>query len=105
KDTDPHFRVFDLTKSPFQSADASYFHKSVGGYHGAKLRRYQELIERQIAKQGANPEILNMLNTKYILTMGENGVPVARPNPEALGNAWFVDTFRVVSNADEEMAA
>lgn len=106
KDTDPNFRVFDLTRSPFQSAEASYFHKSVGGYHGAKLRRYQELFERQIARQGANPEILNMLNTRYILTQGENGgAPVARPNPDALGNAWFVNSFRLVPGADAEMAS
>lgn len=106
KDTDPNFRVFDLTRSPFQSAEASYFHKSIGGYHGAKLRRYQELFERQIARQGANPEILNMLNTKYILTTDEGGKgPVARPNPDALGNAWFVDSFRIVPGADAEMAA
>ena len=105
RDTDPHFRVFDLTRSPFQSAEASFFHKSIGGYHGAKLRRYQELIERQIAKAGANPGILNMLNTKYILTVGDNGAPLAQLNPEALGNAWFVDSFKVAANADEEMAA
>lgn len=105
KDPDPHYRVFDLTRSPFQSAEASFFHKSIGGYHGAKLRRYQELIERQIAKPSANPGILNMLNAKYILTVGENGMTVVRPNPEALGNAWFVDSFKIVANADEEMAA
>jgi len=106
KDTDPDFRVFDLTRSPFQSAEASYFHKSVGGYHGAKLRRYQELFERQISKQGANPGILNMLNAKYIIMPGENGAaPVARPNPDALGNAWFVDSFRIVPDADAEMAS
>jgi hypothetical protein len=104
-DKDPNFRVFDLTRSPFQSAEASYFHKSIGGYHGAKLRRYQELFERQIAKQGANPEILNMLNAKYILTAGQDGVPRAQPNPDALGNAWFVNSFRIVPDADAEMNA
>lgn len=105
QDPDPDFRVFDLTRSPFQSAEASYFHKSIGGYHGAKLRRYQELFERQIAKQGANPEILNMLNAKYILTAGENGAAMAQPNPDALGHAWFVESFRLVNDADAEMAA
>lgn len=105
KDKDPNFRVFDLSGSPFQNAVTSYFHKSIGGYHGAKLRRYQELFERQIAREGANPGILNMLNTKYIVTAGENGAAMARPNPDALGNAWFVDSFRIVPNADAEMAA
>lgn len=105
KDKDPNFRVFDLSRSPFQSAEASYFHKSIGGYHGAKLRRYQELYERQIAKQGANPEILNMLNAKYIINVGENGVPFAQQNPGALGNAWFVNSFKLVPDANSEMAA
>ncbi|MCE7066319.1 YfhO family protein [Dyadobacter sp. CY326] len=107
RDPDPNYRVYDLSsrQGPFNSADASYFHKSLGGYHGAKLRRYQELFERQIATQRPNTNILNMLNTKYILTPDQQGNKVAQPNPEAYGHAWFVKSYKVVPNADAEMAA
>ncbi len=105
QDTDPNYRVLDLSTSPFQSAAASYFHKSLGGYHGAKMRRYQELFERQIAKQNANPDILNMLNTKYIISVDQQGNRVVQPNNDAFGNAWFVNSYEIVANADAEMAA
>lgn len=107
KDPDPNYKVLDVSsqQGPFNSADASYFHKSIGGYHGAKLRRYQELFERQISKPNANPGILNMLNTKYIITADQQGNKVAQPNPDANGNAWFVSSYKVVANADAEMAA
>lgn len=101
-DKDPHFRVFNLTRSPFNDAITSYHHKSIGGYHGAKLRRYQELIEGQISRQ--NRAVLNMLNTKYFIINGEQG-PEARANPGALGAAWLVDSLAVVPDADAEMAA
>lgn len=104
-DPAPNFRVLDMTRSTFNNAEASYFHKSIGGYHGAKLRRYQELIENQIAKANANPGILDMLNTKYILAPDEKGQPMAQLNPGAMGNAWFVDDYFLVENADAEMAA
>lgn len=104
-DPDPDYRVLDVSRSTFNSADASYFHKSLGGYHGAKLRRYQELFEHQIAKQNANPGILNMLNTKYILTVDQQGQPAVQPNPDAFGHAWFVKEYKIVPNADGEMAA
>jgi hypothetical protein len=107
RDTDPDYRVYDLSsrQGPFNSADASYFHKSLGGYHGAKLRRYQELFERQIATQKPNTRIINMLNTKYILIPDQQGNKVAQPNPEAYGHAWFVNSFKIVPNADAEMTA
>ncbi|QRR02069.1 hypothetical protein [Dyadobacter sandarakinus] len=105
KDPDPDYKVLDASTSPFQSAEASYFHKSIGGYHGAKLRRYQELFERQIAKQNANPGMLNMLNTKYIITADQQGNKLVQPNPQALGHAWFVSSYRIVPNADAEMRA
>lgn len=105
RDTDPDFKVLDASTSPFNSADASYFHKSLGGYHGAKLRRYQELFERQIAKQNPNPGILDMLNTKYVITMDQQNNKVAIPQPGAYGNAWFVKSYKIVPNADAEMAA
>ena len=105
RDTDPNFKVYDVSTSAFSSAAASYFHKSLGGYHGAKLRRYQELFERQIATQNPNFRILNMLNTKYIITADQQGNKIAQLNPDAYGNAWFVKSYKIAANADAEMAA
>ncbi|MEA5259142.1 hypothetical protein VB264_15200 [Arcicella aquatica] len=100
------YRVFDAAAAGGFSSDAkaSYYHQSIGGYHGAKLRRYSEIIENQIAKN--NMQVLNMLNTKYfIMPNQQTGQPVAQQNPEACGNAWFVNSFKIVANADEEMKA
>lgn len=107
RDTDPDYRVYDLASQggPFNSAQASYFHKSLGGYHAAKLRRYQELFENQLATDKPNMEILNMLNAKYFITPDQQGNKVAQPNPQAYGHAWFVKSFKLVPNADAEMAA
>ena len=103
KDKDPDFRVFNLTMDPFRETYTSYFHKSIGGYHGAKLRRYQEIIEYHLAKN--NEKVLNMLNTKYYIVPGNENVPIAHYNPNALGHAWFVDKIKIVENADEEILA
>lgn len=103
KDTDPNFRVFNLTVSPFQDASTSYFHKSIGGYHGAKLRRYQEVIDHHIVNNNMN--VLNMLNTKYFIVQGEDKRPEIQLNMEALGHAWFVSDVKVVDNADQEIDA
>ena len=100
QDKDLDYRVLNLA-NPFNEAQTSYFHKSIGGYHGAKLRRYQDLIERQISNN--NQQVLNMLNTRYLIT-GDAKQPVQR-NPSALGNAWFVSTVKTVKSPDEEMAA
>jgi hypothetical protein len=104
KDPDPNFRVFNVTVDPFADASTSYYHMSIGGYHGAKLRRYQELYDHHI-KAGLNMNVLNMLNTRYIIQADENNRPSVIPNVEALGNAWFVEEFEWVQNADEELAA
>ena len=96
QDKDMNYRVMDLQH--FGEAMPSYFHKTVGGYHAAKLSRYNDLINNQIAKN--NIQVLNMLNARYII-MDDN---TAQRNPEALGNAWFVDSLTYVNNADEEMA-
>jgi hypothetical protein len=104
KDVDPNFRVLNLTSDPFKDAATSYYHKSIGGYHGAKLRRYQELYDHQI-QQKFNMNVLNMLNTKYIIQSDKNKKPSASINIAALGNAWFVENFTLVNNADEELAA
>lgn len=103
QDKDPNYRVMNLTTDPFNDASTSYFHKSIGGYHGAKLKRYQELIVEHIGKM--NIQVLNMLNTRYFIVAGENQQPVAQINPDALGNAWFIDSIQIVPNADAEIAA
>jgi uncharacterized membrane protein YfhO len=99
KDKDPNFRVFNQSVSTFNDAGTSYFHKSIGGYHGAKLKRYQELIEQHISQ--GNPAVINMLNTKYVI----NKKGQAQQNPAAMGNAWFVNNVNIVANADAEISA
>jgi hypothetical protein len=99
KDADPNFRVFNQSVSTFNDASTSYFHKSIGGYHGAKLKRYQELIENHIAK--GNMAVLNMLNTKYFITPKGQ----AQQNPGTMGNAWFINEINTVANADAEIAS
>jgi len=101
-DPDPNFRVINTSVSTFNDASTSYHHKSIGGYHGAKLKRYQELIDSCISRN--NMEVLNMLNTKYFIMRSEEG-PQAQRNPMAYGNGWFVKDFRLVDSADEELAA
>ncbi|MDP4266834.1 MAG: YfhO family protein, partial [Bacteroidota bacterium] len=106
KDNDPDFRVYNLTSNPFTEVNTSYFHKSIGGYHGAKLRRYQDLIDRYISKNNMN--VMNMLNTKYFIVPSQNQQdpnPIAQLNPGALGNAWFVNNYKIVNNPDEELGA
>jgi hypothetical protein len=103
QDKDPDFRVFNVTGNPFAETHTSYFHKSIGGYHGAKLRRYQELIEHQISKN--NMRVLNMLNVKYFIVPDKDKQPVAQQNSDALGNAWFVQNLKTVENADQEIDA
>lgn len=98
------YRVMNTSVSTFNDASTSYFHRSIGGYHGTKLKRYQEVIEYQIAKNNMN--VLNMLNTKYFIMPDEqSGGPVARINPGALGAAWLVNSYQLVANADSEMSA
>lgn len=103
KDVDPNFRVLNLTTNTFNDASTSYFHKSIGGYHGAKLERYQELIEHQISKNNMN--VLNMLNTKYFIIPNEKKAPQVQINMEAMGHAWFVETYKLVDDANQEMDA
>jgi MFS family permease len=113
------YRVLNLAVDPFNDATTSYFHKSLGGYHGAKMERYQELIQysltneineiysslktyglAQIDQTFANAGVVNMLNTKYLI-FNPDAAPLE--NKSALGNAWFVGKATLVQNADEEI--
>lgn len=97
-DTAMNYRVLNIPQ--FGSAAPSYHHKAIGGYHAAKLTRYQDLIERQLMRN--NPGVLNMLNTKYVIS-DEASAP--QLNGAALGNAWFVDGLTYVDTPDAEMKA
>lgn len=119
-----YYRVLNLSVSPFQDASTSYFHKSIGGYHAAKIGRYQDLIENKLAKeinaitqdsalsQGLDQQrytALNMLNTKYIIGSNpqqfSNQQPMVLPNPNALGPVWFVNNVKFASTLKDEMDA
>lgn len=102
-DKNPYFRVHDLTVDPFQSSTTSYFHKTIGGYHAAKLQRYQDLIDRHLSK--GNERVLAMLNARYFIVNGPDNKPTVQFNPNALGNCWFVDTLQWVNSANEEIDA
>nr|WP_311175688.1 hypothetical protein [uncultured Porphyromonas sp.] len=102
QDTDPHYRVMNLAVNSFNDATTSANHRSVGGYHAAKLRRYQDLIERQLAQQ--NPEVYNMLDTRYFIFADKDRGLMYQRNNDAFGPAWFVDDIHWVASADEEMA-
>ena len=103
QDQDPHFRVYNLCNSPFNEARTSYYLKSIGGYHAAKLRRYQDLISAHLAEM--HMPVINMLNAKYLVVPGEGGSPQPQLNPGALGNAWFVSDILVADGAQAESDA
>ena len=125
QDKAPDYRVLNLASNTFNENETSYYHKSIGGYHAAKLRRYQEMIDQYIGKemrdmQGAivNAQgdmtrvagdsiypVLNMLNTKYIILPLQGGQTAPLLNPYAFGNAWFVDRISYVDNANAEIDA
>ena len=102
QDDDPHFRVMNLTTNTFGEARTSYRFKSIGGYHAAKLRRYQDLIDEHLSRM--NLPVIGMLNAKYLI-IPEEGQAAVRLNPEALGNAWFVEKLVVVDGARAESDA
>lgn len=106
KDNALDYRVMNLSGNTYQDATTSYFHKSIGGYHAAKLRRYQELIESQLSK--GNRGVIDMLNTRWFITKGQQqgqqqGPRNAQPNMGAMGNCWFPDSLVMANDADEEL--
>ena len=121
-DTDPNFRVLNLSVNTFNDSRTSYYFKSIGGYSAVKLRRYQDLIDAHImpeinplfgaiSQTGGRLEncpadslfpVLNMLNMKYVVVPMREGSPIPVPNPNAMGNAWFVEAVAVVNTPDEE---
>ena len=98
-----HYRVANFAVDLMNDGSTSYYHNSIGGYHAAKLGRYQELFDFQIAKN--NIQVFNMLNTKYFIIPDDEGKPKAQQNTEANGNVWFVDNLIPVKNANEEIQA
>jgi len=102
-DTDPHYRVWNTLAGLTNDSYTSYHHKSIGGYHGAKLQRYQDLIDRQLNKQ--NMACFSMLNAKYFIVQGTGNTPQAQRNPNACGNAWSIGKVQMAANADAEMDA
>jgi len=119
------YRVLNLASNTFNENETSYYHKSIGGYHAAKLRRYQELIEAHIApemqqafaavaeaggdmtqvKGDSVYPVLNMLNTRYFILPLQDGKTVPVENPYTYGNAWFVNSVKFVDNANQELEA
>jgi hypothetical protein len=92
-----------LAGDPFNESQTSYFHKTIGGYSPAKLRRYQDIIDYHLS-QNINPNVLNMLNTRYLIVPTQQG-PQVQFNDRALGNAWFVNRLQWVNSPDEEIVA
>ena len=125
RDQNLDYRVLNLASNTFNENETSYYHKSIGGYHAAKLRRYQEMIEQYISPEmqsifkavseaggdmtQVNGDsicpVLNMLNTRYFIFPLQGGQTVPIQNPYTYGNAWFVDKLDYVNNANEEILA
>ncbi len=105
-DKDPNYRVLNRSVSTFNDASTSAYHKSIGGYHAAKLRRYQDVIAGYLSDdKNEQWNVLNMLNTRYRIGVVDQQYLQVQKNTNALGNAWFVDTIQWVANANEEFAA
>lgn len=101
---DKDYRVLDMVHNTFNDAKPSAFHHQIGGYHAAKLRRYQDLIDFYISRH-INLNVINMLNTRYFVQPDGKGGTAIQRNMDALGNAWFVDATQLVANPNEEILA
>lgn len=101
---DEDYRVFDLSVNTFNDSYPSAYHHQIGGYSAAKLRRYQDLIDFYLSRH-INTDVLNMLNARYVVMQGQNGEPLVQRNPEALGNAWFVNAYQLVEDPNAEIMA
>lgn len=101
---DEDYRVFDLSVNTFNDSYPSAFHHQIGGYSAAKLRRYQDIIDFYLSRH-INTGVLNMLNARYVVVPGQNGQAQVQRNPEALGNAWFVNACQLVEDANSEILA
>ncbi len=119
-----YYRVLNLATSTFNDGITPYWHKAIGGYHAAKLRRYQDLIDVHLSREmnvlandiietqgnldsisGKGFDVLNMLNTKWVIMPAQDGQTIPIENPHAFGNAWFVDNVKYVNSPDEEIEA
>ncbi|MCH9660635.1 MAG: YfhO family protein, partial [Bacteroidetes bacterium] len=96
-----HYRVYDVTRSAFNSGQASFYHNALGGYHAAKPGRMQDLDDFYLSDGDVN--VLNMLNVKYFITANKEGKPVAQPNPYTNGPAWYVSNVLPANNTNEEI--
>ena len=124
QDTTPYYRVLNMATSTFNDGVTPYWHKVIGGYHAAKLRRYQDLIDMHLSGEmtqlqqdivngqgrldsvdASGFRVLNMLNTRWIIMPAQGGGTIPVMNPHAMGNAWFVDDIQLVESADEEIEA
>lgn len=101
---DEDYRVFDLSVNTFNDSYPSAFHHQIGGYHAAKLRRYQDIIDFYLSRH-INTQVLNMLNARYVVVPGQDGQAQVQRNPGALGNAWFVNAYTLVDNPNAEILA
>lgn len=101
---DEDYRVFDLSVNTFNDSYPSAFHHQIGGYNAAKLRRYQDIIDFYLSRH-INSNVLNMLNARYVVVPSQDGQPNIQRNPQALGNAWFVNECQMVEDANAEIVA
>lgn len=106
KDKDPHYRVYNLAQDRFNESKTAYYHRSIGGYHAAKLRLYQDFIEAQLSKPQINMAVLNMLDTKYFLVPDQQtGSFTVSKNDSAMGAVWFIKNIQPVNGPAEELKA
>ncbi len=105
KDSAASYRVINLTTNFTSDAKTSFYHKSIGGYSPAKMRRFADVVEKHLSANPINMSVLNMLNTKYFIVPNNQGQPISQQNLEICGNAWFIKEIKTVNDADQELDA